>query len=212
MNRLTKQFFINVPSGVFTSQEVSVLLPGSDNSRQALIKRAIARGEIIHIRRGLYCLAMEYRKKTINSFSVAQQVYGPSYVSLESALRYHDWIPEAVYGCTSVSAKTGKEFDTPLGRFSYKRVPQNILYAGVRRLTDEAGNAFLMALPVKALADYVYIHKLNWTGITPVVESLRVEMEELEQINGESLGQMIENYRSRRVLNFLRGLQKDLNL
>lgn len=186
------------------------MLPGSDNSRQALIKRAIAQGDIIHIRRGLYCLAPEYRKKPINIFSIAQQVYGPSYISLESALSYHGWIPEAVYACTSVSLKNSKEFETPLGLFSYRRVPQKILYADVERMTDEHGNAFLMASPIKALADYVYIHKLDWDGVAPVIQSLRVEPEETETINAESVESLVDNYQSRRVRKFLRGLQKDL--
>jgi len=186
------------------------MLPGSDNSRQALIKRAIAQGDIIHIRRGLYCLAPEYRKKPINIFSIAQQVYGPSYISLESALSYHGWIPEAVYACTSVSLKNSKEFETPLGLFSYRRVPQKILYADVERMTDEYGNAFLMASPIKALADYVYVHKLDWGGVAPVIQSLRVEPEETETIDAESVESLVDNYQSRRVRKFLRGLQKDL--
>jgi len=211
MNSLTKQFFKNAQSGVFTNQEVAVLLPGSDNSRQALIKRAIAQGDIVHIRRGLYCLAPEYRKKPSNIFSIAQQVYGPSYISLESALSYHGWIPEAVFACTSVSLKNSKDFETPLGLFSYKRVPQKVLYAGVERRTDEHGNVFIMAGPVKALADYVYIHKLDWGGIVPVIQSLRVESEEFESISIASVESIMENYQSRRVRRFLKGLQKDLH-
>lgn len=210
MNRLTKQLFKNAKTGVFSNQDVSVLLPKGDNSRQALIKRAIAQDEIIHIRRGLYCLAPEYRKNPINLFAIAQQVYGPSYISLESALNYHGWIPEAVYACTSVCLKNSKDFETPLGLFSYKRVPQKVLYAGVERLTEEHGNAFLMASPIKALADYVYIHKLDWDGVAPVIQSLRVEPEEIGTINSESVESLVDNYQSRRVRKFLRGLQKDL--
>jgi hypothetical protein len=210
MNRLTKQLFRHAQINEFSSQDVSFLLPGSENSRQALVKRAIAQGEIIHIRRGLYCLAPEYRKKPINLFAIAQQVYGPSYISLESALSYHGWIPEAVSAYTSVCLKNSKDFQTPLGLFSYKRVPQRIFYAGVERRTDDHGNVFLMAGPIKALGDYVYIHKLDWLGVAPVIQSLRVESEELRSASSESIESMVENYRSLRVRKFLKGLQKDL--
>jgi len=213
MNRLTRQFFEKAPSGLFSSRDVSVLLPGGDNSRHALIKRTIAHGEIINIRRGLYCLAPEYRKKPINTYSIAQQVYGyPSYISLESALSYHNWIPEAVYACTSVSLKDSKDFETPLGLFTYKRVPQNIFYAGVERFIDESGNIFLMASPFKALADYVYVYKRNWEGLEPVVKSLRVEPRELEGLSAECLRLLSDNYRSRRIQTFIKGLQRDLSL
>jgi len=210
MNRLTKQLFLSAQTSVFSSHDVSLLLPGGEHSRQALVKRAIAQGEIIHIRRGLYCLAPEYRKKPINLFAVAQHVYGPSYISLESALGYHGWIPEAVYGCTSVCLKNSKDFQTPLGLFSYQRVPQEILYTGVERQTDDHGNAFFMAGPIKALADYVYIHKLDWLGAAPVIQSLRVEEEELRSVRAESIESLVENYRSRRVRTFLLSLQKEI--
>jgi hypothetical protein len=49
-----------------------------------------------------------------------------------------------------------------LGVFSYTRVPQGILYAGVDRLVDEAGDVFFMASPLKALAGYVHVHKKDW--------------------------------------------------
>lgn len=137
MKKLTEKIFENVPYSNFTSQDVATLFPGSENREYGLIKRAIASGEIIHIRRGLYCLAPKYQNKNVNLYALAQHVDGPSYVSLESALSWHGWIPEAVYTLTSVSAGKSKEFNTPLGIFSYNRVPQKVFYAGVDRMTDE---------------------------------------------------------------------------
>ena len=212
MNELTEKIFECVPYGDFTSHEVANLFPESEDRRFGLVKRAIANGEIIHIRRGLYCIAPKYQKKSINLHALAQHVYGPSYISLESALSWHEWIPEAVYTLTSVSFKKSKEFKTPLGMFSYTRVPQKIFYAGVERLADEAGNIFLMASPMKALADYVYAHKRDWVGLEPVVKSLRIEQEELESVAAEELNMLIANYTSRRVQKFIKGLKRDLKL
>ena len=109
MNRLTEQILGRLPCSQFTSQEVAVLFPGSDNRRYGLVKRAIASGEVIHLRRGLYCLARKYQKRGVSLYSLAQHVYGPSYISLESALSWHGWIPEAVHGVTNVSFKKSKE-------------------------------------------------------------------------------------------------------
>ncbi|MEA3342315.1 MAG: hypothetical protein U9R15_20305, partial [Chloroflexota bacterium] len=118
LNRLTKQLF-DCPTGVFAQPEVAVAVGGSDFSRHGLIKRAMAGGEILNIRRGLYCLAPRYHRKPVSVYPLAQHVYGPSYISLETALSYHGWIPEAVYACTSASHNNAKEFRTPLGIFSY---------------------------------------------------------------------------------------------
>ncbi|MFZ2653943.1 MAG: hypothetical protein WAX69_03440 [Victivallales bacterium] len=212
MNKLTEKFFENAANGCFTSQDVATLFPESGDKRYGLVKRAIAGGEIIHVRRGLYCLAPKFQKKKLNLQSLAQNLYGPSYISLESALAWHGWIPEAVYTLTSVSSGKSKEFNTPLGAFSYSRVPQRIFYVGVERLTDEAGNIFLIASPAKALADYAYVNKKNWTGLKPPVESLRIEPEEFESITSDDLDALIENYTSLRVRRFLKGLRKDLKL
>ncbi len=212
MNRLTGKMFENAPYGYFTSHDVATLFPDSPDKRYGLVKRAIAAGEIIHIRRGLYCLAPKFQKKRLNLYALAEHIYGPSYISLESALSWHGWIPEAVYILTSASLGKSKEFKTPLGLFSYKRVPQKVFYAGVDRLTDEAGDAFLMASPIKALADYVYVHNKNWTAIKPAAQSLRIEQEEFESVESDDLEKLIENYTSRRVETFLKGVRKDLKL
>ncbi|MBI9017357.1 MAG: hypothetical protein JEZ07_08875 [Phycisphaerae bacterium] len=212
MNKLTQIFYEKAPFGLFSSNDTAVLLPGSDNSRQGLVKRALANDEIIKIRRGLYCLNRKFQQKPVNTFAIAQHVYGPSYISLESALNYHGWIPEAVYACTNASLKNSKEFNTPLGLFSYKRVPQKILYAGVDRIKDSNGNIFLMATALKALADYIYIHKLDWLGTKPAIKSLRVEPDEFEKLSSEDFDEISNNYRSQRVLDFLKSLQKELKL
>ena len=212
MNKLTERIFEDAPYGYFTGQDAVTLFPGSQDRRYGLVKRAIAGGEIIHIRRGLYCLAPKYQKKKINLYALAQNIYGPSYISLESALSWHGWIPEAVYTVTSASSGKSKEFKTPLGAFGYSCVPQEIFYTGVERLADEAGNVFLMASPMKALADYVYVNKKDWVGLKPVAESLRIEPEEFESITSDDFDLLIENYASRRVWKFLKGLRKDLNL
>lgn len=204
MNRLTEHFFkANRP--VFTQADVAVSIEGTDFSRHGLIKRAIASGEILNVRRGLYCLAEPYRKKPVSVYSISQHVHGPSYVSLESALSFHGWIPEAVYACTCVSYNDAKEFDTPLGLFSYTRVPQEAFYCGVERCVDEHGNVFFMASPAKALADYVYVRRLTWTGIDAAIGSLRIEPEELTSVEPSELLELAANYGSGRVKRFLNG-------
>ena len=212
MNRLTEQVFELLPWGHFTSQDLATLFPDSPDRRFGLVKRAIASGEIIHVRRGLYCLAPKYRKKPLNHYALAQHIYGPSYVSLESALSWHGLIPEAVNIITSVSRKKSKHFQTPLGMFSYSRIPQALFYTEVERQMDDAGNVFLMARPLKALADYVYIQKKDWLGLKPVVGSLRIEYEDFEFVTHDSLERLINNYSNARVTRFLKGLGKDLHL
>jgi len=201
MNRLTERFF-QTPTSVFSQPEVAVAVEGTEFSRHGLIKRALANGEVLQIRRGLYCLAPRFQKKPVSVYAVAQRVYGPSYVSMETALSAHGWIPEAVYACTCASYGNGKEFDTPLGVFSYRRVPQRTFYTEVERRVDSHGNVFFMASPVKALADYVYVHRLDWE-IEDVSTSLRIKPEDFATATSERLNKLKGNYMSGRVKRFL---------
>lgn len=210
MNRLTEQFF-HSPTGVFTQSEVSAMVPGTDHSRYGLVKRALAKGEVLQIRRGLYCLAPFWQRKPINSLSLAQQVHGPSYLSLETALNFHGWIPEAVYAITSVSFGPAKEFDTPLGLYSFQRVPQTVFLHGVERHIGSGGEVFLMATAAKALADYVYLNRLDWISTKAACEYLRIERDDLLSANAAELEGLIANYRSQRVKRFLKSWQKELN-
>jgi hypothetical protein len=211
LTRLTELVF-HLKSPIFTGYDIVNLLPGkSTDSLYGLVKRAIASGEILHLRRSLYCLAPKYGK-IIHPYSVAHMIYGPSYISLETALSFHGWIPEAVYAITSVSSKKSTEFNTPLGVFSYTRVPQDILYEGVNWGSPSEKYPTVMANPLKALCDYVYVHKQNWTAVSPLVKSLRVDWKNLEEIQSNQINYLMENYKSRRIRRFLSGLRKDLGL
>ncbi len=211
MNRLTERIFKISPHGVFTSQDVKVLFPGSPDSRYGLVRRALANGEIIQIRRGLYCLAQRYRRKPLNLFSLAQYIYGPSYISLESALSSHGWIPEAVYTVSSVSMGNSKLFNTPVGVFSYSRVPQDLFYAGVDRQEEGNGEVIFMATPLKALADYVYVHGKDWSHLAPAMESLRIEQDTMTTVSVDMVDELFDTYRNRRVRRFLEGIREELN-
>jgi predicted transcriptional regulator of viral defense system len=210
MEKLVEKIMQIVPGDIFTDDMVMNLLPGTADSRHGMVKRAIAKGEIVHIKRGLYALAKKYQRQGINLFALSQLIQGPSYVSFESALNYHGWIPEAVYAVTGASAKHAKQFTTPLGVFVYKRIPFPMLFLGVDRIDSPQGS-FLMASPWKALVDYIYVNKKEWRGIDPVVKSLRVEKESLENIDRDLLDQLQEIYKNLRMQNFIKGIKKDLS-
>lgn len=197
-----------IPSDTFSDAELAALVPGSPAARHNQVKRALASEQLIQIKRGLYQLAPRYQRHGIHAFTVAQQIYGPSYISFESALSYHGLIPESVPTVTSATSKRLKTVSTPLGDFAYFTVPMSIFEMEVVR-TVEDQHIFLMATPLKALADLVYSKRLNWNGVKPLVESLRIEMDDL-QFKGSDIRALEQTYPSPRVKQFLTGLRKDL--
>ncbi|MDE6450983.1 MAG: hypothetical protein K2L23_01590 [Odoribacter sp.] len=76
-------------------------------------------GEIVRLKRGLFLRATEKP----NMMLIANHIYGPSYISRESALRYYGLIPEHVYTTTSVSINRSRVFENKLWRFSYDCLP-----------------------------------------------------------------------------------------
>ena len=221
MQKLTGTVLEKSETGIFTLMEFARWVGGSSNRRFALLKRALKSGEVIRIHRGLYCLGSKYLRQKPDPLVLAQRIYGPSYISLETALSYHGWIPEAVYAITSASMDRSREFETPLGQFSFTRIPQKVFYKEVTRVEKEGGSkneqdfhiseSFLMASPLKALADYVYAHRLDWISANPVIESLRVDESSLSGVKVEAFDRLLANYSSRRVRRFLEALRKDLN-
>ena len=211
MQTLTEIALEKAVRGVFTRPEVACWIGGSPNRQFSLLKRAMAAGEVVRIHRGLYCLATKYLRQRIDPLVLAQRVYGPSYISLETALSYHSWIPEAVYAVTSTSLDRSREFETPMGHFSFTRVPQETFYTEVKRLEKEDSGSFLLASPLKALADYVYAHRCDWNSARPVVESLRVDESLLAGVDLPSFDRLLANYPARRVRRFLEGLRKDFS-
>jgi len=84
---------------------------------------------------------------------IANQLYGPSYVSLDYALSHYGLIPEAVYQITSVTTRRSKTYDTPLGRFSYERLALCVYPLGIISTRNEAGHYYLMASKEKVPRD-----------------------------------------------------------
>lgn len=211
MLNIIEQIRENIPQDILTDDILMNLLKGSPDRRYGVIKRAIAKGELVHIKRGLYILAKKYQRKSPNLFELAQWIYGPSYISFESALSYHGCIPESVYAITSACLLNAKKFRTPHGIFTYKRIPYPMLYLGVERVKLE-NSTFFMASPLKAIVDYVYAYRKQWQGIDPLIKSLRIEQHTIDQWNCDLLDEFKGVYANYRVQRFIKGLKKDLNL
>ncbi len=208
MQTLTEQVVAQSTKPFFTRNELEQWVEGSANRRNALLRRALAAGEIVRIRRGLYMLCSPYQKKKPNPFALAQHLYGPSYIGLESALAFHGWIPEAVYTVASVSLNRSRTFETPVGRFDFVRVPQRCFYAGVERVESGTGNEpILVAHPIKALADLVYVRR-SAEPLADFLGSLRIDPDALEPVAGGLVDELIGNYSGLRVKRFLQQVRE----
>lgn len=186
--------------------DLAYLFTLSADARFSKIKRTVQEGVLIPLRRDLYLISRP-DKRLPNTFELASLIYGPSYISLESALSFHGWIPESVPSTTSVSTKRGKSFETTLGIFSYQHIPFSAFPLGVKEYSG-----FFLADPWKALADYMYVKKKSWPTLQALSEDLRIDTEVIKQSDKELLSILAQEYPSPRVRKTLNILFQDFEL
>ena len=163
------------------------------------IHRMIKAGEIVRVKRGLYVFGQAYQKQALSMFSLGNLVYGPSYVSLESALSFYGLIPEFVPVVTSAITKNTKKFKTTIGSFNYRKIPTEVFPIGVHAHEGQSGN-FLIAIKEKALLDKIYLDGPRVDLARFTIESLRMEIEDLQALNRKSLLLIAERYSSKTFL------------
>jgi len=212
MQRLTERVFkLAPPGGLFDETVICNLFPdSSDGARALLVHRACHAGEVLRLKPGLFVLSPPYRKSEPHPFAVAAVLHAPSHISLESALSYHGLIPEAVYQVSSVTVRRSREFSTPLGVFSFRRVPARAPRAGIEAVAVARHGWAFVASPLRAIADAVYLNKeITWkgNGLAYLTESLRIEEDDLRSISFEALDEILNSIRSRRVQAYLEGLK-----
>ncbi len=171
-----------------------------------VISRFLHDGSIIRVKKGLYVFGENYRKGIICKESLANLIYGPSYISLEYALSYYGLIPERVEEITSMTPLRSKTFQTPIGAFAYVHLNSKKIAVGVTLVQVDRQHQFLIATPEKALADRLSFHK---NLISPqdvrsfVCDGLRIEEEELAKLRLSMLEEIEKVYRSEPVTNLL---------
>ncbi|MBU1017239.1 MAG: hypothetical protein ABIJ36_01740 [Patescibacteria group bacterium] len=113
------------------------------------------KGYIKKVLRGYYIFSdLSLNEKVY--FLVANKIYNPSYVSLESALSYYGVIPEAVYSVTSVTTKKTSQFLTSICSFYYRKINPKLFFG--YNLLGEGSSVFKMASLEKAICDYFYFN------------------------------------------------------
>ncbi len=170
--------------------------------------------QLIRIKKGLFVVAQQEGTSPISRELIANHLYGPSYVSLESALSYHNLIPERVYRVRSVTMKRFKMYDTPLGVFEYRTVSPEYFSIGIQQQVTQDNTAFLIASPEKALCDLIVLSsglRLQSSKAVKIYleENLRIDLFENRSWNTEIISQCMEVGKKKMALSQLLKLLKN---
>ncbi|MDO8515360.1 MAG: hypothetical protein Q7S14_02580 [bacterium] len=120
------------------------------DNRQTLYKkvqRLEKSGIIEKLIKGKYLFTFD----NVTDYAIANYLYAPSYVSLESALSHYSIITGFPYSVTSITVNKPHSLRCRNKEFTYSKITQRF-YFGIQK--DASG--FLMAEPEKALVDYIY--------------------------------------------------------
>ncbi len=148
---MVQQGLKNKGFSVFTPREFERIFGVSSGAARQFIHTYVEKNFFIKLRNGLYIL----EEKQPPVYFLANRIYRPSYVSLETALSYYGIIPETIYSITSVTSKSTQKFDTLGMNFNYTRIKQKAFQGYT--VKKEAGHSYYIAEPEKALADYLYL-------------------------------------------------------
>ena len=166
------------------------------------------KGLIIRVKRDLYVVSPKVHNLEISRELVANHLYRPSYISLETALSYYGLIPERVYSVRSVCMKHYKQYDTPLGHFEFIKVPENYFQIGINQEIINNSYAFLIASPTKAICDMIVATpNLRLQSVKAMqnylMEDLRIDVEELRKLERDVVRECVEVGRKKGELRFL---------
>ena len=114
-----------------------------------------SKGYIRRIRREYYMFADTSIDDHV-LYLIANVMYEPSYISLETALSLHGLIPETVHAITSATSRKTAQFTTDVGIFSYRSFRPSLMFGYV--LKPCADRTYRLAEPEKAVLDYLYLH------------------------------------------------------
>lgn len=164
-------------------------------------------GRIIRLKRGMYVVNPNESGKLLSLGLIGNVLYGPSYVSMLTALREYGLIPERVEVVESMTTHLTVSFENPVGRFEYHHCTKDYYSIGITQ-REEEGITYLIATPEKALCDYIVCTPrlpLRFIKDTYIFleEDLRLDMDAFMEMNVDIFRQCAAVSKKQQAINNL---------
>lgn len=141
----------------FTLRDIKHLFPDeSDKTTKNNLIRWLSKGYFARLKRDLYEFIDHGSEVKIPDLYVANRMYEPSYVSLETALSIYSIIPDVAAGVTSVTTQPTRTFKNKYGSFFYRTCKKGA-FTGYRLMLYDRFKVHI-ADKEKALVDFLYYH------------------------------------------------------
>ena len=176
------------------------------------IEYMIKRGILKTLKRGVYIYVSPYAGNIVSKEIIANNIYGPSYISFDYALYYYGLIPESVYELTSATVLRSKNFKTDFGVFSYRHTDKHLYPVGVVIVSKDT-NGFMIASKEKALCDKILsVKNLKIKGKKAMLDfleyDLRIDLDELKDFNINIIQKCVDIAKSQKLKYLLSALKE----
>ncbi len=165
------------------------------------LNRWVTKGYLISWRKGIYSFSTWENPGAVspNPFYLANFLYEPSYISVESALSFYGMIPEKVSAVTSVTTKKTLALKSRHGRFTYQHVKESA-FRGFVRKKAESGVSFFVAEPEKAVLDFIYLNLAKFPDRARDMLAGSYRFQEIRAMDAKRLMGLAVFYSSRKLL------------
>lgn len=133
---------------------------------------------------------------TPTDFEIANYIYNPSYISLESALSYYGILSQFSYTITSITTKKPNLYEISEKEFKYSKVKSDF-FNGYKMV-----DGFLIATPEKALFDSIYF---SLKGVV----NIDFKDLDLSSLDIKTLESMILDTKNERMINKFKKITND---
>jgi len=146
---------------IFSLRDIKNLFPEEKTKTiKNNLNRWIKKNYFSRLKRDLYEFTEPGAGRIIPDIYVANRLYFPSYVSLETALSIYSIIPDIAMHVTSITTRPTRKFKNKYGSFFYKSCKKRA-FTGYRLMQYEGYKVFI-ADREKALVDFLYFRlRLN---------------------------------------------------
>lgn len=204
-----QKFVTMFKSGIFPHYVLAQDLNSVKHPEQK-IKYLKSKGDVISLMRGWYL----QKNTRYSKFHLANLLYGPSYVTGISVLSWQGWISERVYTIHSATIKRGKTLDTPVGRFEYFHMNNEIFHYGIQNYNFGPGMNSIIATPTKAIFDhFIMTPHLQFSGkgdlLLYLENELRMDTNYLKDIDTNLLEKLMLHGQKKRQISLLYNLAKE---
>lgn len=126
-------------------------------------------------------------------YFIANYLYQPSYISLETALSFYGIITAFPYKITSITPKKTKNIIVENKEFSYVQILPSLFWG------YEKKDNFLIAEKEKALLDYLYLY-------TKGLRNFDKEEFDLKEINKKKLFLYAKKFKNKKILSIIKSI------